>query len=221
MILLLGVLALSWRLSNDTTTHLPVSQTPLAPSAEFTDDDSYSEAETGTITSQLDEEATLTNGEQSAHPNDRKRKSASSPGSTRIAEMNDNGVSTIARLRRGDIIESEEIWEELDDDTLTDLSPSSRFRRNARSRSPSKALSRDQTLDKKTNESTTLLARFGTGRSYRNKRRRRSALVNEAADRERRRWPMFSREVWGGWWKINWWNKISSKGERIGNSDGS
>ena len=171
VILLIGVLALSWRLNNDPTTRPSVSQNTLTPGMGFVDDDSDSEAEGNTIKSQADEEAGLANGKGSPFHNHRKDHRVSSPNDLRTPTTKNNDSLSITRLRRKGITESEEIWEELEDDAIAEMSPFSR---------------RGNAMDEIPNESTALLARSGTGRSYRDKRRRRSTPILETQERRER-----------------------------------
>lgn len=230
MILLVGVLALSWRLNNDPTTRPPVSQNPLTPGMGFVDDDSDSEAEANTLFSPIDEEAALPNGSGKESPvlHHRPIRPTSWPHGPRTPTMQDNDILSATRLRRKGITESEEIWEELEDDTLTELSPFSQRRRssvqttpNLRPRSqgqvPGNAIDEEETPD----ESSPLLSRSGIGRSYRDKRRRRSApmLETQTQDRERRRKSVESQEATGGWWKMKeWW--YGSNSSRNGKGKG-
>ena len=204
MILLTGVLALSWRLDNDSATRPPVSHNALTPGLGFVDDES-SDGETPTPTPIIDEEAALLNKESPY---------GSSDPLTPTTKNND--LLTITRLRRkGTVTEREEIWDELEDDAPTPLSPFSIRRSSMRSTSnpTSKRTSRFDLPDveETPSESSALLARSGTGRSYRDHRRRRSAPGFEARERERRRRSASSQEALGGWWKMHWW-----KGDKKG-----
>lgn len=224
VILLVGVLALSWRLNNDPTTRPSVSQNTLTPGMGFVDDDSDSEAKGNTIKSQADEEAGLANGKGSPFHNHRKDHRVSSPNDLRTPTTKNNDSLSITRLRRKGITESEEIWEELEDDTIAEMSPFSRRKSSARSISSSRHQSRGNAMDEIPNESTALLARSGTGRSYRDKRRRRSTPILETQERrERRRRSASSQEALGGWWKMKiWWrgNERKDKGKDTGNGTG-
>lgn len=225
MILLIGVLALSWRLNNDPTTRPSVSQNTLTPGMGFVDDDSDSEAEGKTLKSQADEEANLADGKGSPFRSHRNSHRICSPDDPRTPTTNNNDLLSITRLRRKGITESEEIWEELEDDALAELSPFSRRKSSARSTSSSKIPSPGNSLDEIPNESTALLARSGTGRSYRDRRRRRSTPILDNQERERRRRSASSQEALGGWWKMkNWWRgrerKDKGKGTSTGNGNG-
>ena len=227
MILLIGVLALSWRLNNDPTTRPSVSQNTLTPGMGFVGDDSDSEAEGNTLKSQADEEANRANGKESPFHNHRSSRRISSPNEPRTPTTKNNDLLSITRLRRKGVTESEEIWGEMEDDTLADLSPFSRRRSSARSTPSSKLPPRENPMDESLNESTALLARSGTGRSYRDRRRRRSTPIFETQERERRRRSASSQEAVGGWWRMkNWWvgterkDKGKTTGSGIGNGNG-
>ena len=116
------------------------------------------------------------------------------------------------------VTESEEIWEELEDETLAPLSPFHHRRSSARS-TPSRDRHRPPSGDgheEDPNESTALLARSGTGRSYRDRRRRRSAPQLEGSGRSQasdRRRSSAQQDALGGWWKMRWWKKDKEDGE--------
>lgn len=191
----------------------------------FVDDDSDSEAEGNTLKSQAEEEANQANGKESPFHNHRSSRRISSPNDPRTPTTKNNDLLSITRTRRKGVTESEEIWGELEDDTLADLSPFSRRRSSARSTTSSKLPSRGNPMDESPNESTALLARSGTGRSYRD-RRRRSTPIFETQERERRRRSASSQEAVGGWWKMkNWWRgterKDKGKATVNGNGNGS
>ena len=220
VILLIGVLALSWRLNDDPATRPSISQNTLTPGMGFVDDDSDSEAEDNTTISQVDEEAGLANGKESPFHNHSHR--LSSPNDPRTPTTRNNDLLSITRLRRKGITESEEIWEELEDDAIAEMSPFSRRKSSARSPSSSRLQSRGNLTDETPDESTALLAKPGTGRSYRDTRRRRSTPIVETQERERRRRSASSQEALGGWWKMkNWWrgNETKDKGKGTGNGN--
>lgn len=189
----------------------------------FVDDDSDSEAEDNTINSQVDEEGGLANGKESLFHDRSKSHRLSSPNDSRTPTTRNNDLLSITRLRRKGITESEEIWEELEDDAMAELSPLSRRKSSARSTSSSRLQSRGNPTDETPDESTALLAKPGTGRSYRDKRRRRSTPIVETQERERGRRSASSQEALGGWWKMkNWWrgNETKDKGKGTGNGNG-
>lgn len=183
----------------------------------FVDDDSDSEAEGNSLKPQANEEANLANGKDSPFPDHR----ILSPSDPRAPTTENNDLLSITPLRRKGITESEEIWEELEDDALAELSPSSRRRNSARS-TPSKLHSRAQPIEENTNDSTALLARSDTGRTYRDRKRRRSTPMRETRHRERARRSASSQEALGSLWKVkNWWrgNDRMDKGKNTGNGN--
>lgn len=189
----------------------------------FVDDDCDSEAEDNTVKSQADEEANLANGIESPLHDHRNSHHISSPNDPRTPTTKNNELLSITPLRRKGITESEEIWEELEDEALVELSPFSRRRSSARSAPSSRLPSRENPMDESANESTALLARSGTCRSYRDRKRRRSTPILETQERERRRRSASSQEALGGWWKMkNWWRgkKRKDKGKGTGNGNG-
>ena len=223
MILLVGVLALSWRLNNDSSTRPSVSQNTLTPGMGFVDNDIDSEAEGNSLNSQADEEANLANSKESPLHNHHNSHHISSPYDAHTPTTRSNEMLSITRLRRKGITESEEIWEELADDPLAELSPFSRRRSSVRSAPFSRTHSQGQPLDEGVNESTALLTSSGTGRSYRDRKRRRSTPILEPQERERRRRSVSSRETFGGWWMTKqWWRgkEGKDKGKGTGNDNG-
>ncbi len=189
----------------------------------FVDDDSDSEAEGKTLKSQADEEATLADGKGSpftSHSNFHRISSSNDP---RTPTMKNNDLLSITRVRRKGITESEEIWEELEDDALAEFSPFARRKSSARSTSSLRLPSRGNAMDENSDETTALLARSGTGRSYRDRRRRRSTPILENQERERRRRSASSQEALGGWWKMKtWWRgrERKDKGKDTSNGNG-
>ena len=184
----------------------------------FVDEDSESEAESNPLSTRAHAEVNLANSKESPFHNHR----TLSLNDPRTPGIKNHDLSSISRSRRKGITESEEIWEELEDDALVDLSPSSRRRGSAPS-NPLNSRLRENLLDEDTNESTTLLARLGTGRSYRDKRRRRSIPISEVQERQRVGRSASSQEASGSWWKvITWWigNEKMDKGKDTGNSIG-
>ena len=190
----------------------------------FVDDDSDSEAEGKTLKSQADEEATLADGKGSPFQSHSNSHHVSSPHGPRTPTTKNNDLLSITRVRRKGITESEEIWEELEDDALAELSPFGGRKSSARSTSSLRLASRGNPMDENPDESTALLARSGTGRSYRDRRRRRSTPILENQERERRRRSASSQEALGGWWKMKtWWRgrRRKDKGKNTSNGNGS
>lgn len=184
----------------------------------FVDDDSDSEAEGDPLKAQAKAKMNLADGKELSFHNHR----ILSPDDTRTSTTRNEHLLSITRLRRKAITESEEIWEDLEDDALADLSPSSRRRSSAWS-NPSRLYSQGDPMYENINESTALLARSTTGRSYRDRRRRRSIPVSEIRERERRRTSTLSQEALGSWWKMgNWWRGRERRDKRkdFGNGNG-
>ncbi|KAM0804146.1 hypothetical protein BDR22DRAFT_879071 [Usnea florida] len=223
MILLAGVLALSWRLNNESSTRPTVSQNTLTPGMGFVDDNIDSEAEGNSLCPQADEEANLANGKELPLHNHHNAHHISSPCASHTSTTRSNEMLSITRMRRKGITESEEIWEELADDAPAELSPFSRRRSSVRSAPFSKILFQGKPLDENVNESTALLTRSGTGRSYRDRKRRRSTPIMEPQESERRKRSVSSRLTFGGWWMTKqWWRgkEGKDKGKGIGNDNG-
>jgi len=67
-------------------------------------------------------------------------------------------------------------------------------------------------------ETTGLLARSGTGRSYRDRKRRKSVPLggdgtqDQAQDR--------AQDALGGWWKMRWWRDKGKERDRDAAADG-
>lgn len=118
-----------------------------------------------------------------------------------------------AKNRRRGITETDEILEELEDDTLTELfSPTwSHHRRASAKNTPSKRTEEFRDDGHEADETTALLGRTGTGRSYRDRRRRRRSEPNANGRRRRQASGDSSQE----WWKMRWWS--SKEGKRRDN----
>ncbi|KAL9014966.1 MAG: hypothetical protein Q9173_000397 [Seirophora scorigena] len=185
LILLLGVLGLSWRL-NDPTIRPAVPQTPLTPGMGFVDDSESDNTGAETSFPKDDDEEAL----QPSTSNGRIPKTPTGKG------------------RKG-MTETEEIMEELDDDTLTELlSPAfSHHRRSSTRSTPSKGMPGVANDGNKADESTALLGRTGTGRSYRDRRRRRRSEPIVGDGRRRHGSANSSQE----WWKMRWWRSRDAK----------
>ncbi|KAI4091510.1 MAG: hypothetical protein LQ344_004066 [Seirophora lacunosa] len=193
LILLTGVLGLSWRL-NDPTTRPAVPQTPLTPGMGFVDDSESDNTGPETSFPKDDDEEAL----QPSTSNGRITKTPTGKG------------------RKG-MTETEEILEELDDDTLTELlSPAfSHHRRSSARSTPSKGMAGVANDGNKVDESTALLGRTGTGRSYRDRRRRRRSEPIVGDGRRRHSSGNSSQE----WWKMRWWRSRDAK-RREGDDSG-
>ena len=129
IILLAGVLCLSWRLNTDPTTRPPVAQNPLTPGMGFVDDESDSSAETALLPPRSpDAESAISSksegGESSpflpAQRRYRHRTRFSTTTTPRTPTSKNNDLlATTSRLRRAGPTESEEIWDELEDETFS------------------------------------------------------------------------------------------------------
>lgn len=131
-----------------------------------------------------------------------------------------NDLLSVTRARRkGMLTETEEILEELEDDAVGELSPFSHRRVSSVRSTPSRGVRMDgeegaprPPLPPATaSESTALLERRGTGRSYRDvgrggrRRRRRSAALSVG---EGSRWQQQGRQRW---WEREWWRGREKK----------
>ncbi|KAL8941172.1 MAG: hypothetical protein Q9216_002401 [Gyalolechia sp. 2 TL-2023] len=205
LILLLGVLALSWRL-NDPNARAPASQTPLTPGMGFVDNDSGSEAETSLLPN-LDEEATqsTTNGQ------------VSSP-LFKTPTDSSNELYGSTRWRSKSIAETEEILEELEDDTLPEIfSPVPQHHRRSSARStPLKGVEAGRDTDSQLDEYTALLGRTGTGRSYRDRKRRRRSEPSTTGSRRQHGSADSSQQ----WWKMGWWKGKDGKRKEANHGNG-
>lgn len=192
-ILLSGVLALSWRLS-DEQTQPAVAQSALAPGLGFvedTDNEEYSDDTTA------DEEAAI--GFQhrallSGEPMTPTTKLDTVLGATR-------NVRKTVRLT-----EADEIWGELQDDDSKPTSPVQR--RSSSNLLPPLRRQTDHQTDQEPNESTSLLR----SPSFNRKRRRRSAgfpgFTARPTSRSLKRRPTSQpQEAIGGFWKMKWWKR--------------
>ncbi|KAA6414219.1 MAG: DUF803 domain-containing [Lasallia pustulata] len=204
IILLAGVLALSWRLNNDHTAHHPVVQTPLTPGMGFVDDCSDVAASPTSPVSSDEESAIETRTPLLPHHYGNANGNSFTISRTPTARNNDLLRSTRALRKKGMIAptEADEIWGELIEDSPFADNPniSSPLSRNVsrqamwyssqRSTSakstPSQRPVRDSgegdgvTNGEAPDEHTALLGRTATGRTYRDKRRRHSAPFEQA-----------------------------------------
>ena len=149
----------------------------------------------------------------------------SSPNNPQTPTTKNNDLLAITHFRRQGVTESEEIWEELEDeraDKLSEFSPVLPYHHQratsarttpATSHRNSKVLFDDNEANVQPTETTGLLARSGTGRSYRDKRRRRSVPMLSIDTAQSRRRSAGSQEALGGWWKMKWWQRGDPKGK--------
>lgn len=187
---------------DDSPTTTPTSTTPSSSALSTIPDE---------------ESATSANGKSVSYHHPRKHRRHVSLSKPRTPTTQDNGLYPSRT-----VTESEEIWEELEDETLTPLSPFHNRRSSARS-TPSRDRHRPPSGDgpeEDPTESTALLARSSTGRSYRDRRRRKSAPQLEGPGRSQgrdRRRSSVQQDALGGWWKMKWWKK--DKEDREGGRD--
>ena len=178
----------------------------------FVDDDSETDAETDVMAFGANEEVIATNGTKGPFLKDSYKARPSSSRTLGSPTIKDAGILNPARFRRKGFSESEEIWNELQDDATSGHLPSSRRRSTARSPAYTEHSSQANWIDEIPNESTALLTRAGTGRSYRDQRRRRSTHLTESYENRWKRRSVSSQEAMGGWWKMKrWWNGDGAK----------
>jgi hypothetical protein len=194
VILLAGVLALSWRLS-DEQTQPAVTQSALAPGLGFvedTDNEEYSDS------FNADEEAAMRSEHQAllnGDPMTPTTKSNTLLGATR-------NIRKTIRLT-----EADEIWGELEDDTSKSPSPSRPPRRASHTLPP-------PAMEGFEADEHTSLLRSNTGRQ----RRRRSTGFPGFAARSsprapKRRSTYQPQQAVGGFWKMKWWGKTDGGGK--------
>ncbi|KAI4204923.1 MAG: hypothetical protein LQ350_000775 [Teloschistes chrysophthalmus] len=218
LILLVGVLALSWRLNDPNTARPAAPQTPLTPGMGFVDE--------SPLTSETEETSLLLDTDEEAATATHQRPSSNGKPPTPILKTptaRDNDILSATKPRRKSMTETEEILEELEDDTLTELfSPTlqqqqHQHRRRSSARStPSRSVGfQPEEAEQQSDERTALLARSSTGRSYQRRRRR----VSEPNVGGSSRWPRASssrressQEALGGWWKMGWWGGRAGEG---------
>ncbi|KAI9716806.1 MAG: hypothetical protein M1812_005146 [Candelaria pacifica] len=219
VILLAGVLALSWRLNNDPTTQPGVPSTPLAPGMGFVDetdseDDDDDDTRSGYTSTTIDDEEALQDTPE-RHP-------LLSPlnGDTTSRVMTpttkDNTILNVSKSRRQGMTEAAEIWGELEDAKPTYKEST---RRTSTMSLPSR-LRRETITNQEDgpNESTGLL-RSGTSRSIgrgfgTTTSRRRSSLRRVSRRNSERR-----KDALGGWWKMKWWKNRKDRGDGDGDGD--
>jgi len=130
------------------------------------------------------------------------------------------------RKRTHTTTESAEIWDELEDSPTSPSYSTYRRRssalstptpfRTARTTQPSPQVRDGEGEEEELPSEHTSLLRTGTGRSYRDRRRRRSVPLSLRTGNERRR--SVGQDALGGWWKMRWWNGSRSRKDR--DSDG-
>ena len=192
----------------------------------FVSDESESEAETSFLPT-----CEPADDEESQPPSDRSPLFPARHGSltangkthkTLTRTTKDDSLLNQTRLHRTALTEADEILGELEEnESSTPLSPFSCRRSSARS-TPSRlrpygAIENDNP-DPVVNETTALLARSSTGRSYRERRRRRSMPMGEVGGSERRE--REAQNALGGWWKMRWWRGEGNGNGKAGDSRG-
>jgi hypothetical protein len=204
-ILLSGVLALSWRLS-DEQTQPAIAQSALAPGLGFvedTDNDEYSDS------FNADEEAAISSENQALLNGD---------PMTPTTKL-DTVLGATRPLRKTvRLTEADEIWGELEDSDTKSPTVSPRALRRASTTLPAPILGVGQEPD----ESTSLL-RSNTTLSSRRKRRRSTGFpgfIPRPSPRSSKRRNTQNQETVGGFWKMKWWGNKTGKGpDPGGNND--
>ena len=210
IILLAGVLALSWRLNNEPAAQSPVAQSALAPGLGFVDNiGEEGEDDAGELT---DEEGVINTDRQSLL--------GSGPPLTPTTKY-DTVLSVTRGVRRRGMTEADEIWGELEDSTTIFPSPLSLSRRRSSVGTlPSMATRRD--TEEGLGERSGLL-RSSSGWSRRDRRRRSShfpgfgTLSSPKTSRHR---PSRSQDAVGGWWKMKWWKRRKERDGYGGDNGG-
>ena len=175
----------------------------------FVSDDSDSEAETSLLPNNEptdDEESQFPSESSPLFLSGHQSASANGKAYDSLTATIKNNLNQ-SRLHRRALAEADEIFRELEDnESLAPLSPFSNRRSSARS-TPSRLRPHSATEDENPiappDETTDLLARSSTGRSYREKRRRRSMPIGEGEGSKRR--GDIAQDALGGWWKMRWW----------------
>ncbi|MCJ1374071.1 hypothetical protein MMC20_005301 [Loxospora ochrophaea] len=238
IILLAGVLCLSWRLNDDPTTLPPTTpQTALTPGMGIVDSSSSTTASSPRALSSK----TLTSDEESLYsPRQSQKGIPQSPVLPRTPTAKDNQILSSTRLRRKGITEAYEIWGELSETSptqrksplpssqLSTPQPNHQQRRSwggysARS-SPIPARSQVEDNNDENEEvahEETALLRRDTGRSYRARTPRRKSLPAEAGPLGRKasssgttsQRRSQAQDATGGWWKMRWWKDGRREGK--------
>jgi hypothetical protein len=208
VILLSGVLALSWRLS-DEQTQPAIAQSALAPGLGFvedTDNEEYSDS------INADEEALISTSHQAllnGEPMTPTTKLDTVLGATKH-------VRKTVRLT-----EADEIWGELEDDSTKTNSPSRPPRRSSTTLSQS-AIRHSGQITEEPDETTSLLPTTTLSR----RRRRRSTgfpgfTARPSPRTSKGRHSTSAQEAIGGIWKMRWWKKDPDHGKTPPRSRGS
>ena len=205
VILLSGVLALSWRLSDDQSQQ-PVPASALTPGLGLVDssgdEDDEDESSTSHRLPTHDEESPLLSSTPSPALKYPRRHRTFSPSS--LSPLRSGKRARFSR-------EAHEIWGELADATPSPhRSASLPFSAEPSPLTPSTAGPAGPDTDVDPDEHTSLLARRGS----RSRRRRRSTGFPAFAARPPPRGKSLrrSQSVLGGLWKMNWWGKGNGSG---------
>ena len=217
VILLTGVLALSWRLNADPTVRSPITpKTPLTPGMGVVAPSPTASTLSTTLTPSSpsiisDEETPHQKHALSSyqpHPRIRSRTIGYNPRAPTFIFPNSDSSKHI-RPQQQAMTESEEIWEELDDASpLPPLSPFSHQNFSSRHSSAAhrnsvprlNANNDDITPDGETAPLlSTSRARINTGRTYRERRRRSAPALGEDSTEA-------AQNAMGGWWQMPWWS---------------
>ncbi|KAH7336133.1 hypothetical protein BKA65DRAFT_458689 [Rhexocercosporidium sp. MPI-PUGE-AT-0058] len=189
-ILLSGVLALSWRLSDEQTPSA-VSQSALAPGLGFVEDTDNDESSDSL---NVDEEAAIGAEHQALLRNQ---------PMTPTTKLDTVLGATRSVRKTVRVTEADEIWGELEDDTTKTPSPSRPPPRRASSGLP------EPTVRDEPDESTSLLR----SNTFSRRRRRRStgfpgftARPSPRGSGRRHK----SQDATGGFWKMKWWKRDAS-----------
>ncbi|KAI9768964.1 MAG: hypothetical protein M1840_004560 [Geoglossum simile] len=183
-ILLSGVLALSWRLS-DEPTQTPVSQSALVPGMGFVDDTSE---DGGDDYYGSDEEIGI--GERQPLLQ----------GDARSPTTKYDKVLSATRLQRHGMTEVDEIWGELEDDATR--YSASLPRRSTSGLSTASRLRRSE--DDAAHETASLF-RSMTTHGNRNRRKRLISSHFRKPSGEQSTQVIAPQSALGGWWRLEWW----------------
>lgn len=228
---------MSWRLNQDSTTKLTMSQGPLTPGMGMVASDTDSEADSFLIPANEDEETLpIPPIHASSFPivpssADTQPTYGTMKSKARVRLESPSSKSPhslrISKVRRAKTIpEVDEIWDELEEGGNPAVgSPLLARRRSSQARSltssrprpgSSMSLGLDASPDLRPltpNEQTGLL-RTSTGRSYRDRKRRTTSSSMTNLERNR------SQDAVGGWWKMrNWWRRTNKGKDYRGEDD--
>lgn len=196
IILLAGVLALSWRLS-DEQTQPAVGQSALAPGLGFVEDTDNEESDFFA----QDEDAIIRREHQALLNGD---------PMTPTTKLNTVLGATRNVRKTVRLTEADEIWGELADDTAKVTTPGGRS---------SRKVSRTISPSGEPDEHTSLL-RSNTGRRRRRKSTGFSFTARPSPRGSKRRSTLHSQDATGGFWQMGWWKRDASGRGPPGSSGG-